>query len=143
MVAVGMERCDEIGRVVVKGIVLRDGEEEVLLYVFFLWAPDLLTMFIDDGVLMRVIGDGSGTKWGSEEMREELGFWGDGEQEVREDRSEQGGGGDNGDGGFNDGQWEVFYRNVSKGDSLDNFFELEVDICVLMFGGQGVLKLGA
>jgi hypothetical protein len=74
VVAVGIEGGDEIGRVVVKGIVLEDGEEEVPLDIFFLRTPDLLTTFIDNGVLVRMMGDGSSTGQGSEEVGEELGF---------------------------------------------------------------------
>jgi hypothetical protein len=74
VVTVGAERCDEVGRVVIKSIVVGDGEEEVLLDVFFLQAPDLLTAFIDNGVLMWVMGDGGGARQGGEEVREELSF---------------------------------------------------------------------
>jgi hypothetical protein len=52
MVAVGTKGHDEVGRVVVKGIVPGDGKEEVLLDVFLLGTPDLLAMFVDDGVLV-------------------------------------------------------------------------------------------
>jgi hypothetical protein len=51
---------------VVEGIVAGDGEEEVFLDILVLWAPDLLTSFIDDGVLMRVVGDGSSIGRGNE-----------------------------------------------------------------------------
>jgi hypothetical protein len=74
---------------------------------------------------------------------EELGFRGDGEREVGENGSGRGGGGDNSDGGFNNGRREILEGDVSEGDLLDNFFELEVDVGVLMFGGQGILKLRA
>jgi hypothetical protein len=52
--------------VIVKGVVAGDGEEEVLLDVFVLWTPDFLTSFVDNGVLVRVVGDGSGTRRGGE-----------------------------------------------------------------------------
>jgi hypothetical protein len=120
-----------------------DGEEEVFLDIFVLWASDLLTTFVDDGVLVRVVGDGGGAGRGGEEVREELSFRGDGEREVGEDGSGRGRGGDDSDRGFNDGRREVLEGDVGEGDSFDNFFELKVDVCVLMFGGQGVLKLGA
>jgi hypothetical protein len=51
---------------IVEGVVLRDGEQEVLLNIFVLGTPDLLTSFIDDGILVRVIGDGGGTRRGGE-----------------------------------------------------------------------------
>jgi hypothetical protein len=74
---------------------------------------------------------------------EEFGFRGDGEREVWEDRSGQGGRGDDSYGGFNDRRREVLDGDVGEGNSFDNFFELEVDVGVLMFGGRRVLKLGA
>jgi hypothetical protein len=120
---------------VVEGIVLRDGEEEVLLDIFFLWAPDLLTMFIDDSVLMGVVGDGGGTRWGSKEVREELSFWGKREWEVGEDESRWGRGGNNGNGGFSNGWWEILYWDVSEWDILNNLFELEMDIGILVLRG--------
>jgi hypothetical protein len=52
-----------------------------------LWAPDFLTVFIDDGVLMGVVSDSSGARWGGEEMREELSFQGNREWEIGEDGS--------------------------------------------------------
>jgi hypothetical protein len=73
--------------VVVKGIVLGDGEEDVLLDVFLLQAPDLLTTFINDSVLMGVVGNSSGARWGSEEVGEEIGFGVNREWEDGEDRS--------------------------------------------------------
>jgi hypothetical protein len=138
-----MEGSDKEGGVVVKGIVAGDGKEEVLVNIFILGAPDLLTTFVDDSVLMRVVGDSSGAWWGSEEMGEELGFQGNWEREVREDRSGWGGGGNGDDGGFNDGWWEILYGDVSKQDMLDNFFKLKVDVGILVFGGQRILELGA
>jgi hypothetical protein len=74
---------------------------------------------------------------------EELGFRGDGERKVGEDGSGWGGGGDDSDGSFNDGWREILEGDVGEGDSFDNFFELEMDVGVLMFGGRGVLKLRA
>jgi hypothetical protein len=133
--AVSTEGCDEKGRVVIESVVAGDGEEEVLLNVFILWAPDLLTAFIDDGVLMGVVSNGGGAGWSSEEMGEELGFRGDREWEVGEDGSGRGGRGDDGNGSFNDGQWEVLYWDVGEGDLLDDFLKLKVDVLVLLFEG--------
>jgi hypothetical protein len=143
VVAVGTERGDKEGGVVVKGVVSGDSKEEVALNIFILGTPDLFTTFVDDCVLMRVVSDGSGAGWGSEEVGEELSFRGDREWEVGEDRGRQGGGGDDGDGGFNDGRWEILDRDISKWDSLDGFFILIVDICILVLGGWGVLELRA
>jgi hypothetical protein len=72
-----------------------------------------------------------------------LGSWGDREWEVGKDRSGWSRGGDDGDGGFSDRWQEVFNGDISKGDSFDNFFELVVDVSVLLFGDRRVLKLGA
>jgi hypothetical protein len=124
VVAVSTEGCDKERWIVVKGVVAGDSEEEVALYILILGAPDFFTTLVDDGVLVRVVGDGSGTRQGGEEVREELGFRGYGERKVGEDRSGQSGGGDNGDRSFNDGWWEVLDGDVSEGDSLNNFFEL-------------------
>jgi hypothetical protein len=90
-----------------------------------------------------VVSDGGGTRWGSEEVGEELSFWGNGEWEVGEDRSGRSRGCNNGDGSFSNGWQEVLYRDVSKWDMLNNFLKLEVDMGILIFRGQGILKLGA
>jgi hypothetical protein len=76
-------------------------------------------------------------------MGKEFSFWGDREREVREDRSRWGGGGDNYDEGFSNGWREVFDRDIGEQDTLDCFLKLEVDVGVLVFGGWGILKLGA
>jgi hypothetical protein len=143
MVAVGMEGHDKEGRIVVKGIVAGDGEEEVALDVLILGAPDFFATFIDDGVLVWVVSDGGGTGQGGKEVGEELSFWGDGKRKVREDGSGRGRGGDDSDGGFNDRRWEILDRDVCERDPLDDFFKLVVDVCVLVFDGRGVLKLRA
>jgi hypothetical protein len=66
VVAVSTKGGDEEGGMVVEGVVVGDGEKEVLLDIFVLRAPDFLTSFVDDGVLVRVIGDGGGARWGDE-----------------------------------------------------------------------------
>jgi hypothetical protein len=103
MIAVGTKGHNKEGRVVVKSIVLGNGEQEILLDIFVLWIPDLLTAFIDDGVLVRVVGDGGGIRQGSEEMGEELSFQGDRKWEVGEDRSGWGGRDNDSNRGFSDG----------------------------------------
>jgi hypothetical protein len=142
MITVSAEWRDEVDGVVIKGIVLRDGEEKVLLDVFFLGTPDLLTAFVDNGVLMRVVGNGGGTRWGGKKMGEEFSFQGIREWEVGKDRSRWGGGGDDGDGSFDDRQREVLDGDISERDMLDYFLKLKVDIGVLVFGGW-VLELRA
>ena len=77
---------------------------------FFLQAPDLFSMFIDNSVLVGVNVVGKGTGRGGPEMREEfvLGIERDDrEGELLEDRSRWGGQGDDSNRGFNDGGQEV------------------------------------
>ena len=109
-------------------------------------APDLFSAFVNDGVLvgMDVVGEGAGR--GGPEVGEELVFGvagDDREGEFRKDRSRWGGRGNDGDRGFDYGGREIFNRDVRKGDSVDNFFELKVDVSVLCFVGGGILKLRA
>jgi hypothetical protein len=143
MVAVSMKGRDKEGGVVVKGIVAGDGEEEVTLDIFVLRAPDFLTAFVDNGILVWVVGDSGGTRRGGEEVREELSFRGDRERKIGKDGSWWGGRGNGGNGSFDDGRREIFNGDVGEGNSLDNFFELEMDVLVLMLGGRGILKLRA
>jgi hypothetical protein len=114
MVVVGTERCDKVGGVIIKGVVLGDDKEEVLLDVFLLWASDLLAAFINNGVLVQVVGDSSGIRQGGEEIREELGFWVKREWEDREDRSRWGRRGNNGDRSFYNGWWEVLDWDIGE-----------------------------
>jgi hypothetical protein len=107
-----MKRHYEEGRVVVKGVVAGDGEEEVTLNIFILGTPDFLTAFVDNGVLVWVVSDSSSAGWGGEEVGEEFSFQGDGEQEIGEDRSRRGRRGNNGNRCFNNGRQEVFNGDV-------------------------------
>ena len=89
---------------------------------------------------------GEGTRRGGPEVWEELvlGVEGDdGKGELLEDGSGWGGRGDDGDGGFDNGGWEVLDGDVSERDTVDDFLELEVDVGVLGFDGGRVLKLRA
>ena len=109
-------------------------------------APDFFTAFVYDGVLVGVDVVGEGTGRCGPEVREELvlGVEGDDrEGEFLKDGSGRSGRGDNGDGGFDNGRREVFDWDVRKRDTIDDFFELKVDVCVLSFVGGGVLKLWA
>ena len=95
-------------------------------------------MWVDVG------GEGAGR--GGPEVWDELvlGVEGDDrERELLEDGGRWGGRGDNGDRIFNNGGGKVLYRDVREWDSLDNFFELEVDVGVLCFVGGGILELRA
>ena len=91
-----------------------------------------------------VVGEGAGR--GSPEVREELVFGVEGddrEGEFLEDRSRRGGRGDDGNGGFDNGGWEILDGDVREWDAVDDFFELKVDVSVLCFVGGGVLELRA
>ena len=90
-------------------------------------APDFLSAFVDDGVLVRVDVVGEGARRGGPEVGEELvlGVEGDDrEGEFLRDRSGRGGRGNDGNGCFNDGRQEVFNGDVCEWDAIDNFFEL-------------------
>jgi hypothetical protein len=105
--------------------------------------PDLLTAFVDDGVLMGMAVVGGGAGRGGKEVWEEFGFVEAGEREDGEDGSGWTWGGDTGDRGFGDGRWEVLDWDVSERDALDDFFELAVGVLVLVLGLARVLKLRA
>ena len=91
-----------------------------------------------------VVGEGAGR--GGPEVGEEFVFCvkgDDGEGEFLRDRSRRGGRGDDSDGCFDDGRWEILNWDVHKWDTLDDFLKLKVDVSVLGFVGGGVLELRA
>ena len=139
MVTQCAERRGEVRVVGFEVVELRDVHQEVSLHVLVLWGPDSFAAFIDDGVLVWVV-IGGGARRGSEEIGEEVGFWKDWEAKGMTRGSRQGWGRDDSDRGNNDGWWEVFNRDVSKRDALDNFFKALVDVSVLRLG-VGILKL--
>ena len=109
-------------------------------------APDLFSVFVNDGVLVGVDVVGEGAGRGSPEMWEELvlGVEGnDGKGEFLEDRSRRGGRGDDSNRGFDNGGREVFNGDVRERDAVNGFLELKVDVRVLGFVGGRVLKLRA
>ena len=109
-------------------------------------APDFFSTFVNDRVLMRVDVVGEGAGRGGPEVWEELvlGVEGDnGKGELLEDGSGWGGRGDDGDGGFDNGRQEILDGDVRKGDAVNDFLELKVDVGVLGFDCGGVLKLWA
>jgi len=69
---VGMKWGDEEDRVVVKIGDTREKMEEITLNKFFLWDPELLTMVVNDLVLMRVAVDGISTSGSGKEVGEEI-----------------------------------------------------------------------
>lgn len=130
------DKIQVIGFEVVK---FGDVHQEVTLYVFVLWGPDLFFLLVDDSVLVQMVISG-GTWWGSEEVQKKVCFREDGETEGTTRRSRWDRGRDYSDRGDNDGQQEVFYRDVRKWNLLDYFLKLLVDICVLGLG-VGIFKL--
>ena len=103
-------------------------------------------MFVDDSVLVRVDVVGEGARRSGPKVREELVLSVEGddrEGEFLEDRSGWGGQRNDGDGGFDNGRREVLNWDVRERDTVNDFFELEVDISVLDFIGGGVLELRA
>ena len=108
--------------------------------------PDLLTTFIDDGILVWVDVVGEGARRGNPEVGEELvlGVEGDDrEGELLEDWSGRGRRGDDGNRGFDNSRREVLDGDVRKWDTINDFLELKVDVHVLGFVGWGVLELQA
>ena len=108
--------------------------------------PDLLTAFVDDGVLVRVDVVGEGARRGGPEVWEERVFGVEGDDrkgELLEDGSGWGRRGNDGDGSFDNGRREVLYWDIREWNVVDDFLELKVDICVLGFVGGGVLELRA
>ena len=108
--------------------------------------PNLLTAFVDDGVLVRVDVVGEGARRGGPEVGKELVLGverDDREGEFLKDRSGQGGQWDDGDGGFNDGGREILDWDIHEWDAVNDFLKLEMDVHVLGFVGGGVLKLWA
>ena len=109
-------------------------------------APDLFSTFVNDGVLVGVDVVGEGAGRGGPEMWEELVLsvaGDDGKGEFWKDGSGRGGRRDDGDGCFDDGGGEILNWDVREWDSVDDFFELKMDVRVLGFVGGGVLELRA
>ena len=91
--------------------------------------PNFLAAVVDDGVLMRVMIGGSGTRRGSEELWEVFdlvskGAW---------DNKGGAWGWDGLDRSFDDGRGKVLNGDVGKGDAVDWVFELSVCVLVLRF----------
>jgi hypothetical protein len=143
MILVGPERGDEVLGMVTEGVPQGDELEEVAQEIFFLRGPDLLTAFVDDGVLVGVAVVGGGARRSGEEVREEFGFVEAGKREDGEDRSGRTWGRDAGDRGFCDRRREVFDGDVSEGNAFDYVLELAVRVFVLVLVGGGILELWA
>ena len=109
-------------------------------------APDLFSAFVNDGVLVGVDVVGEGAGRGGPEVGEELVFGeerDDREGEFLKDRSGRGRRGNDGDGCFDNGWREVLDWDIRKGNAVDDFLKLEMDVSVLCFNGGGVLELRA
>ena len=139
MVAQCVEWHGEVRMIGFEVVELWDVYQEVLLYVFILRGPDPFAAFVDNGVLVWVV-IGSGAGWGSEKVGEKVGFWKDREAKGVTRGSRWGGRRDSGDRGGNNGRQKVLDWDVSKRDTLDDFFETLVDICILRLR-VGVFKL--
>jgi len=66
------ERGDEVRVGGVKGRALWDVSEEVVVHKFVLWAPNLPSLFVEDGVDVGVSRRRVSTRRRSEEMREKI-----------------------------------------------------------------------
>ena len=82
----------------------RDVHQEIALYVFILGDPNFLSTFVDDHVLVWVVVGGS-TRWGGEEVGEELSFQEDREVKGVTRGSRWGRRWDNGNRGGNNRRW--------------------------------------
>ena len=111
-----------------------------------MWTPDLFSAFVDDGVLMwvDVVGEGAGRCGPEVGEKFVLGVARDDRgREFLKNGSRRGGRGDNSDGCFDNGRWEVLYWDIREWNAIDDFLELKVDVRVLGFVGGGVLELRA
>jgi len=71
---IGPERGDKGDGVVIKVRDTGEEPEEVALDKFFRWDPELLTMVVNDLVLVRVAVDGVGAGGGVEEIGEKVSY---------------------------------------------------------------------
>jgi len=71
---IGTKWGDEGDGVVVKIGDTREKTEEIVLNKFFLQDPELLTMVVNDLVLMGMLVNGKGTGGGVEEVQEEVSY---------------------------------------------------------------------
>jgi len=92
MVNFGTKRGNKVRGVVIEGGGARNVNEEVFAYKFFLGAPNFPSLFIEDGILVRVDLSLISARWRSEEVREES--WVDFVEVVEGGRRLYGGGGD-------------------------------------------------
>ena len=111
MVTQCTEQRDKVWVVGLKVIELGNVHQNIMLYILILGGPNLLSSFGDDSVLVQMVISG-GTQWGGEEMWEEFGFWEDRERKDVTRWGRQGRRRDSGDGGSDNGWWEVLNRDI-------------------------------
>jgi hypothetical protein len=80
MVGMDAEGGEEMGGVVIEVVDMRDEVEEVSVYVFFLGTPKFLTVFVDNSILVGMLVNSKVASRGSEEVREEVNFNGEGKR---------------------------------------------------------------
>jgi len=77
MIYMGAERGDKVGVGGVEGLAARDVGEEVFPYKLILWAPNFPSLFVEDGVEVRVSRRQVSAQQGSEEIQEKIEVVGD------------------------------------------------------------------
>ena len=96
-----------------------DGVKEVSIDELFPGIPDVAALFINDGILVRMVVVGSEARRGSKEVGEGNKVGGKGGEEA--DRSRWGRGSDDSNGCFNDGRRGVLNWDILVGDMVNNF----------------------
>ena len=93
--------------------------------------PNFLAAIVDDSVLVRVMIGSSGTRRGSEELREMFDLVGEGTWD------DEGGawGWDSVDRSFDDGRGKVLNGDVSEGNTDNGVFKLSMGILILVLSG--------
>ena len=91
--------------------------------------PKFLAAVVDDGVLVRVMISGSGTRRGGEKLGEVLDLVSEGTW----DNESGAWGWDGVDGSLDDGWGKVLDGDVGEGNAVDWVFELSVCVLVLLF----------
>ena len=93
--------------------------------------PDFLAVIVDDGVLVRVMVSGGGTRRGGKKLGEVFDLVGEGAWDN------EGGawGWDRVDQSFDDGRGRVLNRDVGEGDTDNGVFKLSVGVFILVLGG--------
>ena len=66
---------DKRDGMVVKVVEAREKSEEVFYYKFFRWYPKLLTMVVNNLILMGVSVDSVGASGSVEKIRKKVGYW--------------------------------------------------------------------